>query len=626
MADLLSIGVSGLLAYQRALDAVGHNIANANTEGYSRQRVELTSRPGSGAGHGFIGSGVNVTTVRRLADSLLSVRMQADASAHARLEVFSGFAARIDGLLSESDTGLAAPLQAFYDAANALAQQPTAIAARQTLIGNAQALAARFRDLQAQLDAMDAQVDQRIRTTVEEINGLAGAIADLNRRIATDWGRFGQPPNDLLDQRDQLLQQLAARIGISTVAQADGTVNVYTASGQALVLGEQGTALGVADDPWNSGRSDIIHGDGTRITAQLGGGALGGLLDVRREMLDPTRAELGRIAAAVVQTVNTQHAQGMDAYGALGTDFFAPLRGLAYAAPGNTGNAAITVGFEDAGALGDGDYLLAYDGSAWALTELRSGQAIALTGTGTVADPLVGAGLALTVSGSAAAGDRYLLRPAVAAAATVTVAIRDPARVAAASPLRATADLANTGTATVSPPAIVDAGDAALLDPVEIRFIDATTYQINGAGSYTHTPGTPIQIHGWSLTVAGTPAAGDRFTVRAAGPDSGDNTNARALAALGQAAVLAGGTRSVLQAHTALVARVGVGAQQAQMRLDAQTAIGERTRAEREATSGVNLDEEAADLLRFQQAYQAAARVIQVADTVFQSLLRAADG
>lgn len=624
MTDLLSTGISGLLAYRRALDTVSNNIANANTEGYSRQRVELVSRPGEGAGYGFIGSGVDVATVRRLGDSLISARMQSDASAYSRLEVFANYASRIDSLLSDADAGLNKPLQAFYDAANALAQNPTSTAARQSLIGTADTLATRFGDLQSQLDTMDAEIDQRLRTTVDEINTLTRGIADLNLKIAQGYGEFGQPPNDLLDQRDQLLQQLSSKVGITTVAQNDGSVNVFAASGQALVLGKQSTDLGVTADAYASGRLDITYGNGTRVTSQIGGGALGGLLDVRREVIDPARNELGRLAVAVAQTVNDQHAQGMDSYGDLGGAFFTEPQGAAFAAVGNTGGAQIMVGFSDAGQLGDGDYQLSYDGSAWSLTDARTGQAVALSGTGTPADPLVGAGLELTVSATANAGDRYLLRPTVGAAGTLSVAISDPARIAAASPLRVSANVANTGTAIAATPVISDVTDPGLLDGVDITFIDANTYQIDGSGSYSYTSGTPISVNGWSLSLTGTPAAGDRFTVSAAGANNGDNSNAKALAGLGSLGVLDGGRSSVQQAHAALVADAGLTAQQAGLRLDAQAAVSNRTFAEREAAAGVNLDEEAADLIRFQQAYQAAARVIQVADTLFQTLLQAA--
>lgn len=545
MADLLSTGISGLLAYRSALDTVGNNIANANTPGYSRQRVELVARTPTGSGAGFIGNGVDIATVRRLGDALIATRLQSDASASGRLEVFAGYASRIDSLLSDADAGLSRPLQGFFDAANALTQNPGSVAARQSLIGSADTLAARFRDTQSQLDLMDREVNQRLQFTVEEINGLTESLARLNGEIASGYAQFGgQPPNDLLDRRDQLLQDLSARVGISTVAQEDGTISVYTGSGQTLVLGRQNTALSVTQDSYNSGRLDVVYGGSTRITAQIGGGSLGGLLDVRREVIDPARSELGRLAVGIAAAVNAQHAQGTDQYGDAGGLFFAEPQGAAFASTANTGSAKVAVGFGDPAALGTGEFQLRYDGAAWTMSHARTGQSVAFAGTGTAGDPLRGAGLALVVDGAPAAGDSFLIRPTAFAAAGLSVAIGDPGRVAAAGP--------------------------------------------------------------------------------GAVPNSGDNSNAQALAQLGGQGLFNGGSTSILQGHAGLVAQAGLGAHQASLRLDAQRAIGAQTFAEREAAAGVNLDEEAADLIRYQQAYQAAARVIQVADTLFQTLLQAA--
>lgn len=624
MSDLLSIGSSALLAYRRALDTTSHNIANVNTEGYTRQRVELATRAGNGSGSGYIGTGVDVATVRRINDGLVNTRLQGDTAAYARLEVYTGYAGRVDQLLSGADTSLAQPMQNFFDAANALAQNPASTAARQALIGNAQTLAARYNDTQAQLDGMQSEIDARVRTTVDEINRLSSSLAQLNERIVLAQGQFaGQPPNDLLDQRDQLIQDLAGRIGISTVSQDDGSLNVFTAGGQALVLGRQATPLSTTGDAYQSGRLEIVHGGNAVITRQLSGGALGGLLDVRREVLDPARSELGRVAAGIAEAVNAQHAQGLDAYGQLGGAFFAPTTGTSLAASANSSTAEIAVGIGDLAQLSGDDYELRYLSSGWQLSDRSTGAALALSGSGTAADPLRGAGIELTLSGTAAVGDRWWLQPTANAAGQLRVAIQDPARVAAAAPLRVSASLANTGNATATTPTAVDAEHASLLAPVSIEFTGSNTYQLNGSGSYAYTPGTPIAVNGWSLTLTGTPAAGDRFDVGAGAVNSGDNGNARALAALSSRGVLDGGRSSLGQAQAALVAGAGLDAQQSLLRRDAQAAVQSQTRNERDSIAGVNLDEEAADLVRFQQAYQAAARVIQVADTLFQTLLQA---
>lgn len=622
MSDMLSTGVSALLAYQTALGTTSHNIANANTAGYTRQRVDLAARLGTASSIGHVGAGVDVQSVQRITDALVSARLQTSNSAHARIAAYADYAAQIDQLMSDSGTSLATPLQSFFSAANALAISPASTAARQSLIGSAQTVVDRFATQQTQLDRMDAQIDQTLRATIGEVNDLSTTLAKLNGQIANARAAAnGQPPNDLLDQRDTLLQNLASKLGVSTSVQEDGSVNVFTGSGQALVLGQQSYALGTANDAYNSGRFEITH-NGQPITARLSGGSIGGLLDTRRELLDPMRAELGKLAADFAASVNAQNAAGVDANGQRGGDLLTMPSGLALAHAANTGNAGMNVAIRDAAALTGSDYVLNFDGVAWSATDARSGASVALTGSGTAGDPLLIGGTAIVVSGSAQAGDKFLVQPTADAAAQLKMATLDPAKIAAASAVNASA--ANGNSATVESIAVSDGRHAQLTDAVNITFTDANTYQINGSGSYAYTPGSPISVNGWTLNLSGTPAAGDSFAVRQTGPNSNDNRNAQSLAALGGKALF--GSDSLNAAQSALTTRAGTAAKQANLALDAQTAVKAQAEAARESVSGVNLDEEAADLVRFQQAYQAAAQVIATANEIFQSLLAATRG
>ncbi|MGQ0528865.1 MAG: flagellar hook-associated protein FlgK [Panacagrimonas sp.] len=543
MSDLLNTGVSALLSYRKALDTAGHNIANVNTEGYTRQRVELASRLGGPSGDGYIGSGVNITTVRRMTDSFVGARIVSDSSAYGRAESFEGITAQLDSWLSDAATGLANPLNKFFDGLNSLAANPASTAVRQTVISDAQALSTRFHSLQTQVDGLQSEVNARLRGAVQEINQASVGIAQLNERIAqASAAAGGQPPNDLLDQRDQLIQDIAGKVSITTTQADDGSVNVFTGSGQALVLGKQAGTLGVTDDAFSSGRLDITF-NGTAITSQIGGGTLGGLLDAQREVIQPAQAQLGRIAIGLTEAFNAQHAQGVDASGQAGGSFFAPIAGTVFNARTNTGSAQIDVGFTDASALTDADYQLSFNGASWQLTQADSGVVVPMTGSGSPGDPFVAQGVSFTIGGAAAAGDRFLIRPTANAAGDIGVALSDPARLAAAA--------------------------------------------------------------------SGSPA------------NSSDNSNARALLGLGSVGILDGGRNSLAAAHTRLVAGVGNQAQQASVARNAQESLLGQSLSARDAASGVNLDEEASDLVRFQQAYQAAAQVIAVADTVFQSLLSA---
>lgn len=628
MSDLLNIGVSALLSYRNALDTAGHNIANANTPGYSRQRVELQARVPAQSGSGFIGSGVQVGTTARMTDGLIATRLIADTSAYSRLDAFEQLASRVDKLMSNAGTGLATPLQEFMSAASGVAANASSTAARQVFLTAADSLGARFSDLQSQLSGMETEINGRLGTAVSEVNEFSASIATLNERIAIARGAAnGQPPNDLLDQRDQLLKDLSQRIGISTVTQDDGSVNVFAAGGQALVLGNTSQTLATTDDAYHSGRQELVLGSArVNITGQVSGGAIGGLLDIRSQLLDPAQNRLGRIAVGFTETVNALNAQGVDLNGAMGQNLFVPQSGAALAATANAGSATVAVGFSNVSQLTGEDYKLSYNGSAWQMTSVSTGANVALSGSGTAADPFVGAGISLTLSGSPASGDQYLIQPTRNAASGVRLATSDPTRIAAASPITTSSVLANTGSGSISAGSVLDAGDAALQTPVSIKFTSATTYSINGAGSYAYATGGNIDVNGWRVQITGAPAVGDEFRIAATPANSSNNRNALQMSGLSSNGVLDGGRTSLTSANGALVAQAGGIAQQATLRKDAQEAIQAQTQSELDSVSGVNLDEEAADLVRYQQAYQAAARIIAVADTVFQSLLQAARG
>jgi flagellar hook-associated protein 1 len=543
MSDLLNTGISALLGYRKALDTAGHNIANVNTDGYTRQRVEFVSRLGGPQGDGYIGSGVSTSTVKRITDAFVGSRIVADTSAYERAASFEGIVGQLDTWLSDSTTGLGGPLGSFFDSLNDLAADPASTANRQSVLSDAQSLATRFHSLSSQIDGLQAELNARVRQDVEEINAAARNIAALNERITLATGAAGgQPPNDLLDQRDQLIQQLAGKIGITTTQGDDGSVSVFAGNGQGLVIGSRAATLGVSDDAYGSGRLDVTF-NGVAVTPQIGSGSLGGLLDAQREVIDPARARLGRLAVGLTETFNAQHRLGVDATGTAGGDLFVPLTSAGLGARTNTGGASIDIGFADVSQLGDAEYEMSFDGAAWSLRNAATGASVAMTGDGSPGNPFIAEGLRITVSGAAAAGDRFSLQPAARAAADIAVAIGDPARLAAAA-----------------------------------------------AGS---------------------------------GANSSDNTNARALLGLGTQGILDGGRSTFVSAHTTLVAGVGNQARQASVARGAQETLLAQSLAARDATSGVNLDEEAADLVRFQQAYQAAAQVIAVADTVFQTLLDA---
>lgn len=614
MPNLLATGSSALIAFQRALSTVSHNVANINTPGYSRQRVEFEARQGTG---------VQVVDVRRMADSLATSRLLDSTGELSRLQQLSVLSTRIDTLFSEKATGIGAPWSSFFDAVSALSSNAGGSADRESVLAQANALVTRFQQLDKQLDSLDTEVNAGLTAATGEVNRLAKEIAQLNGQI----GGNTNPSGDLLDRRDQLISQLVAYTGGNAVVQDGGLVNVFSAGGQPLVVGATASTLVTVPDPYRPERLQIaLETNGQRITLdkRAMGGQIGGLIEFRTSVLDPAVAELGRVATSLATTFNESHRAGMDLYGQLGGDFFTLPAPRISAHSGNTGNAALQTQVGDISALNAQNVLLRFDGANWVATHPDTGASIPTTGTGTAADPLVVNGIEVVLaSGTPATNDRFLLQPTAGAAGNLGVAITDPSRIAAATPVKATTDLANTGNGKLSGLKVTDATNPNLLVPVDIEFIDATQYTLNGTGPFAYTPGQTIAYNGWSLTLDGAPAAGDSFRVGTMGANSSDNGNATLLANLDDARVLNGGTLTLNGAIGGLTTQVGSAARQADYSAQAQQAIHDQAQAARDAISGVNLDEEAADLMRLQQAYQAAAQIIAAADTLFQSLLGA---
>lgn len=627
MSDLLSTGVSGLLAFQRGLATTSHNIANAGTEGYSRQRIELEARTPQGFGSGFIGRGVDVSSITRLLDQFAVNQWRASTADLGRLAIYADLAGRLDGVLSDPASGLSASIQRFFAAVQEVATNPGSTTARQLLLAESQGLADRFRSTSQRIDQLEADINVRLGASVAEINTLAKSIARLNADIEASSATFsGQPPNDLLDQRDRLVLQLSELVNVTTVPDASGSLNVFIGSGQTLVLRDFTAQLGTAPNALEAGRLDVVYrsnGVEQVITSSLTGGEVGGLIAVRGEVLDGARRELGLIAATLGLAINAQQAAGMDLNGQLGGAIFAVPPPQVAPALTNAGSATGSATVTDLGALTGEDYVVRFDGGSWSVTRASTGAAVAATGSGTAGDPLRFEGLALVVGGAAVAGDRLSVRGSRDAAAGLGVVMTDPRGIAAAAPIRASLLASNLGTGTISAGRVLDATDPSLLATVEITFLTPTTYSVNGAGSFAYTPGADIDLNGWRVQIGGAPAAGDRFRVERNTGGVGDNRNALAIAGLQSTGLLGGGATSIGEAVIGVVGRVGTLAGQADVALGAQRTLVSSARDRVLQTAGVNLDEEAADLLKWQRAYQAAAQTIVVADTLFQTLLAA---
>jgi flagellar hook-associated protein 1 FlgK len=625
MADMLNVAVSGLKAFQRALDTTSHNIANATTPGYSRQRVNLVTSEPQAMGALNLGRGVDVSSIDRYYDALLTAQMRGAASGFTRMETYASKAESLNNLFADSTTGLSASMQKFVNALQGVANTPNSTPARQVLLSEGKALVERLQSYDRRLDELEAEINTRLRGEAAAITTAAENIARLNEQIVRVQATTGSPANDLLDARDLELAELARHINVDVVEQGDGAVNVFIGNGQSLVVGQIAAKIVTEPDTFNPTRLSLAYqtgGSTASLKGVLSGGSVGGLLDFRRELLDPVRNELGQIAVGIADAVNAQHREGMDLRGQMGGDFFAiggvqVLPAQKNSAPGATVTATRT----GAADIDSRDYVLQYAGGAWSLRQADTGATVPMDGDGTPGNPFTAAGLSFTVSGTPTDGDQFLLQPTAGAIDGLRVLVTDPASIAAAAPIRASAAATNTGSGTISAGEVLDVGSG--LAPATIQFIDATHYSVNGAGSFDYVPGDPIDINGYRVRIEGAPAAGDTFSIGSNAGGVGDNRNALELAAVMGKGVLAGGTESLDQASSRLIGRIGVATSQAQTSRDAQQVVYDDTVAAREAVSGVNLDEEAANMLRYQQAYQAAAQMIRISQELFDALMGA---
>lgn len=637
MGDMLSTGVTGLLAFQKALSTISHNISNATTPGYSRQTANLMSNPGEPTANGWVGNGVNVASITRAYDSFLTSQVLSANGNYNQLNTVGTLANDINNLFADPSTGLSASLQAFSQALQTMANAPSQGTARAAVLNQAQTMISQFKAFSGSLGQLDSQVSSQLNAETGSISTLAGSIATVNQQILSSRSQSQQVPNDLLDQRDQLITQLSQHVGVNTVTQSDGTISVFIGNGQPLVVGVNAATLTTGPDAFNANQLNVFLTSSSGkvdVTPAISGGTVGGLLQFKQQMLDPAHNALGQAAVTLANLVNAQNRMGLDQTGAPGADLLGVGGPRVLSSNANQGAATVTAAVTasvsgdpaDLGALTASDYYLNYDGSNWSLVDTASGASSSLTASGSGPVTLTGAGLTFTVNGAASAGDRFLVQPTSQAVVGLTLLTSDPSKVAAAAPLLTAAAATNTGNATIDEGS-VPAMASWVRANYTLAFTSASNYTITGTNgattSGTYTSGTPISFNGFTVTLNGTPAAGDSFSINDNANGAGDNRNAQKLAAVLNSKVLGNGTQSLATVVAAYVGTVGLQTNQAQSGASAQQTVLSSAQTAQQSVAGVNLDEEAANLVRFQQAYAAAAQVIKVADQLFQSLINA---
>jgi flagellar hook-associated protein 1 FlgK len=626
LSDVFGISVSALQAFQAAISVTSNNIANANTPGYARESINLASAAPQSNGSSSVGAGVVVNGISRSFSQAVANQLNTSQSNLSQLNALQSYSNQIDNLVGTTAGGLSTALQSFYSAWSDVANDPSSTATRQALLGKAQSVAASFQSTSSQLNALNSDINARITADVQQINTIGASISTLNQQIVVSTAQAGgQPPNDLIDQRDQLVSNLSSLTGITTTLDSNGALNVFVGNGQPLVLQGTTTKLTTVPNQFDATQLEIASAgsNGNPISSQITSGDLGGLLAARTQVVNPAQNQLGQIATALSAAVNSQQGAGLGLSGQKGVNLFAVGAPQAAASSRNTDGTTASVSVSSVGALTANNYILSYKGGAYSLTNAADGSVVPVSGAGTVASPLTAAGLSIVLSATPAAGDQFLIKPTAQAAGAFNVVLNNPSQIAAAGAVQATAAIGNTGTATITSGTVVDATDPNLLAATTLQFTSPTTYSINGAGSFTYTPGSNITQNGWQVQITGTPAAGDSFTVKSNAGGTGDNRNALALAAQQSLPVLNNGTVSVNGAVSALITGIGSLAQQINTAQTAQSAVNSQAVNNQQSVSGVNLDEEAASLLQWQQSYQAAAKALQIGSSLFQSLLTA---
>jgi flagellar hook-associated protein 1 FlgK len=644
--NLLSIGKSGLFAAQTALTTTGHNITNANVEGYSRQGVVQATSTTMETGAGFVGTGTKVAEIKRYSDDFLNQQVRTATASTSSLDAYYAQVSQIDNLLADTTSGLSPAIQNFFSSVQDVTGNGASIPSRQALLSSAETLAGSFQQIDARLQEIGEGVDSQIETNVNLINTYAKQIAEINAKIGSYGSTEQRQPNDLLDQRDQLVMELNKHVKANVTPGSNNALNVSIGNGQPLVVGQQAFQLATMKTPTDLTRLTVGYVTGDKVTQlpenALVGGELGGMLEFRTATLDRVQNQIGRLALGMAMTFNDQHKLGIDSTGAQGKDFFTQAPAFVSAAVDNAKGTTAKVGalVLDPTKLTDSNYKVESDGSGFYVTRMSDN-------TRTKIDPYNAAGttqtidgVAFTVSGNAASGDNYLVRPTVNGASGFQLALSDVSQIAAGTPIATSAPIGNKGTGLISAGS-VGAGyfTAPPSLPVTLSYDSTGGGQLTGfpAGATvsmtlngtttTHTGSAPFKagasysFNGVNLTMSGVPQQGDKFAIAANTAGTADTRNIQALGALQTKNIFNGGSATYQSAFAQTVSAVGNKTREVQVNASAGEALLKQVQGAASDVSGVNLDEEATNLLKYQQAYQAAGKVMQIANTIFDTLL-----
>jgi len=637
VTSLMGVGTQALFAAYRQVHTVGNNIANANTEGYSRQHVVQESGMSLRTTGGWVGTGVTIASVNRASNQFLTNQATSLTATAAADASRSGMLDQLELVFKTGEAGLGNSATQLFGAFADLTVNPADLSARQAVMGRLQEFTALANASGTQLQALVDNVRSDISGAVNEVNEMARQLAGMNVQIQNSSAR-GVAPNDLLDKRDVLVKRLAEQLDVQAYTYADGTMAVFAAGGQPLVLGAEANALVMSRDQLDPSRVSVsvnVQGELTLLSdSHIEGGRIGGLLRFQNSDLIDARNGLGQMVAGVALALNQQQAWGKSLYneaaGTLPPPLFAVPEPQLLAATTNARDAlgqpltSMTAEVSDPGALKASDYEVMADPASpgtYLVTRLSDRTQFSNVASGDVVDGL----RLLNGANVPTPGERFLMRGVAHTAVGLRSVLEDPKGLAAAGPVVAQLGVGNKGSLSISAVDIVATPPAAGHQAMTVRFTDdsGAFELLNDVGAFmgsgSFTPGQPLEVEGIALNLGGVPRTGDRVQINPTTFAKSNNGNAQTFARLGERLLVDG--QIVAEAYASLMSDMGVRAQGAAIAADNSGAAATRADEALSAETGVNVDEEAARLIQYQQSYQAAAKVLQTAQTMIDTVL-----
>ncbi|WP_118181917.1 flagellar hook-associated protein FlgK [Paraburkholderia phosphatilytica] len=663
MSDIISIGLSGLAAAQLGLQTSGENISNASTTGYTLETPVYAEASGQYTSSGYVGGGVNTVTVQRAYSQYLTTELNNAQSSSSSMSAAYQLASQLNNLVGSPTSGIASAMTTFFSGLQTVSNDPSNLSTRQTAMSDATALADQINALGQQYDQLRSSVNTQITSTVASINQYSTQIAKLNSEINAA-SASGQSPNQLLDQRDTAVSNLSQLVGVQVVSNSSG-YNVFIGNGQPLVVGSQNFSLSTQASPTDPSELSVAYQglSSSSSSAQVmsdtafSGGTLGGIMQFRDQMLDPSEQQLGAIATSFAAQVNSQNALGIDLSGNTGGALFSVGSPTVVASSKNTGTESVTASLVDPTAASSDSYALSYASGTYTLTDTTSNTVVGTATPGTSTSATIG-NFNFTLSGTPATGDTFSVQGTRGALDSFAVATSDPSAIAAAAPVLASASSSNTGSATITQGSVT-AGYTVPSTATTLTYTasgstgslagfatgstvtvavpgssTSTTYTIGtGTGDVTSIPYDPStgatitvanstsgNLNNVSFTISGTPSTNDTFTIGSNTTGTKDGRNALALSNLTSSTSMSGGT-TLTGAYANYVDGIGNSTSSLNASNTAQASLVSQITTQQQSVSGVNLDEEASNLLQYQQLYQANSKVIQTAASLFQTLL-----